>query len=419
MSFDHYNYTVAERFLRYVQIDTQSDPFSESSPSTVKQKDLGKLLIEELKSIGISDAELDDYGNVYATLPANTTKKEVPVICFCSHMDTSPDCSGTNVKPVVHKNYDGGDIQLPDDTDQILNQGNHPELANQKGNDIITASGTTLLGADNKAGLAEIMDAVNFMLAHPEIKHGKIRILFTPDEEIGKGVANVDMKKLGARFGYTMDGETVGSFENENFCADKARIEIHGVSTHTGMAKNKMINALKIAAAFIDKLPKERLSPETTENKEGFLHPLYFSGSVEKVNLEFLVRDFTEDGLKLHEDFLQHLLDETMRTFPGGKTQITVEKQYRNMYNILSKYPQVSEYALDAIGRAGLTPSVHPIRGGTDGAMLTFKGLPSPNIFAGEHAFHSKQEWVSIQDMQKAVQVIVNLCQIWEEQTAN
>jgi tripeptide aminopeptidase len=418
MSFDHYQYTVAERFLRYVQIDTQSDPFSESSPSTEKQKNLGKLLADELKRIGLADAALDDYGYVYATLPANTTKEDVPVICFCSHIDTSPDCSGANVKPVVHKNYDGGDIQLPDDPDQILNPENHPELANQRGNDLITASGTTLLGADNKAGLAEIMDAANFMLTHPEIKHGKVRILFTPDEEIGRGVAHVNMKKLGAQFGYTMDGETAGSFENENFCADKVRIEMHGISTHTGMAKDKMINALKIAASLIDKLPKDRLSPETTENKEGFLHPLYFTGSVEKVNLEFLVRDFTEDGLKLHEDFLQQLLDETMKDFPHAKAQFTIEKQYRNMYNILSQYPQVSEYALDAIGRAGLTPSVRPIRGGTDGAMLTFMGLPCPNIFAGEHAFHSKQEWVSVQDMQLAVKVIVNLCQIWEEQTA-
>lgn len=418
MSFDNYNYTVAERFLRYVQIDTQSDPFSESSPSTEKQKNLGKLLVEELKNMGLADAALDDYGYVYATLPANTTKDDVPVICFCSHIDTSPDCSGANVKPIVHKNYDGGDIQLPDDPDQILNTKNHPELAHQKGNDIITASGTTLLGADNKAGLAEIMDAVHFMLAHPEIKHGKVSILFTPDEEIGRGVANADMKKLGAQFGYTMDGETVGSFENENFCADKARIEIRGVSAHTGMAKGKLVNALKIAADLIDRLPKDRLSPETTENKEGFLHPLYFTGSVEKVNLEFLVRDFTEDGLKLHEDFLQQLMDDTLRNYPNAKAQLTIEKQYRNMYNILAKYPQVSEYALDAIGRTGLTPSVQPIRGGTDGAMLTFMGLPCPNIFAGEHAFHSKQEWVSIQDMQKAVQVIVNLCQIWEEQTA-
>ena len=418
MFFDNYPYTVVERFLRYVRIDTQSDPFSESSPSTEKQKNLGKLLAAELKNMGLADVELDEYGYVYATLPANTTKKDVPVVCFCSHMDTSPDCSGTDVRPVIHKNYDGGDIQLQDDPDQILNPQNHPELANQKGNDIITAGGTTLLGADNKAGLAEIMDAVNFMLTHPEIRRGKVRILFTPDEEIGRGTAHVDMKKLGAQFGYTMDGETAGSFENENFCADKARIEIRGVSAHTGMAKGKMVNALKIAAALIDKLPKDRLSPETTENKEGFLHPLYFTGGVEKANLDLLVRDFTEEGLKSHEDLLRQLLEETMKNYPEAKAALTIEKQYRNMYSILSGYPQVSEYALDAIGRAGFKPSVRPIRGGTDGAMLTFKGLPCPNIFAGEHAFHSKQEWVSIQDMQKAVQVIVNLCQIWEEQTA-
>lgn len=417
LSFSDYSYTATERFLRYAKIDTQSDPFSGTSPSTEKQKDLGRVLVDELRAMGISDAILDDYGYVYATLPGNTTKSEVPVLCFCSHMDTSPDCSGTNVKPIIHKNYDGSNIQLPDDETQVLTPAGHPELANQKGNDIITASGTTLLGADNKAGLAEIMDTANYLLSHPEIKHGKIRILFTPDEEIGRGVAHVDLKQLGAQFGYTIDGETAGSFENENFCADKATIEIHGISAHTGMAKGKMVNALKVASALIENLPKDSLSPETTENKEGFLHPLYFSGSVEKVTLEFLIRDFTEDGLKLHEDFLQDLFDKTLKDFNRVKGEITIQKQYRNMYPVLAKYPLVSEYALDAIGRSGLTPSVRPIRGGTDGAMLTFMGLPCPNIFAGEHAFHSKQEWVSTQDMQKAVQVIVHLCTIWEEQT--
>jgi tripeptide aminopeptidase len=413
MSFDQYNYTVAERFLRYVRIDTQSDPFSESSPSTEKQKNLGRLLVSELLETGISDAVMDEYGYVYATLPANTSKK-VPVICFCSHMDTSPDCSGAGVKPIVHANYDGGDIRLPDDPSQVLTARNHPQLKHKKGHDVITASGSTLLGADNKAGLAEIMDAVHYLITHPEITHGTLRILFTPDEEIGRGVAHVDMGKLGADFGYTMDGESVGSFENENFCADKAQIEIQGISAHTGMAKGKLVNALKVASALIDALPKDGLSPETTENMEGFLHPLYFSGSAEKATVDFLVRDFNEEGLAAHENFFRKLKDPTGKGFPGATAKMRVDKQYRNMQDILARHPQVSEYALEAIRRAGLTPAVHPIRGGTDGAMLSFKGLPCPNIFAGEHAFHSKQEWATVQDMQKAVQVIVNLCQVWE-----
>lgn len=414
MLFEAYNYSVKERFMRYVQIDTQSDPFSDTVPSTEKQKNLGKILVEELKELGLQDAALDKYGYVYATLPANSAKK-VPVICFCSHMDTSPDCSGAGVKPVIHPAYDGGDIVLPDDPDQVLSPEKYPDLKNQVGNDIITASGTTLLGADNKCGLAEIMDAVQYLLQHPEIKHGTIKILFTPDEEIGRGATHVDMKKLGADFGYTMDGESVGSFENENFCADKAQLEIQGISAHTGMAKGKLVNALKAASAIIAALPKDKLSPETTEKREGFLHPLYFSGNAEKATIDFLVRDFTEEGLKAHEHFLKGILENVLTGFPGATGKMKVEKQYRNMLQKLEAHPQVTENALEAIRRAGLTPKVNPIRGGTDGAMLSFMGLPCPNIFAGEHAFHSKHEWTSEQDMQKAVQVIVHLCRIWEE----
>jgi tripeptide aminopeptidase len=410
----NYNHTVRERFLRYVRIDTQSDPFSDSSPSTEKQKDLGKLLVSELHDMGIADAQMDGYGYVYATLAGNGSKK-VPVICFCAHMDTSPDCSGKDVRPLVHGAYDGGDIHLPDDPDQVLRVGDHPALKGKEGEDIITASGTTLLGADNKAGVAEIMDAMNFLVTHPRIRHGDIRILFTPDEEIGRGTDHLDMKKLGAEFGYTVDGESRGSFENENFCADKATVEITGVSAHTGMAKGRMVNALKVAAALVASLPADRLSPETTEKKEGFLHPLHFSGKTEEATVEFLVRDFTEEGLQRHEDELRQLMEKTLEGFPGARGHMKVESQYRNMKDILDQHPRVSEYALEAYRRAGLAPSVNAIRGGTDGAMMTFKGLPCPNIFAGEHAFHSRQEWVSVQDMIKAVETIVYLCQIWEQ----
>jgi tripeptide aminopeptidase len=402
--------------MRYVQIDTQSDPFSNTVPSTAKQKDLGRLLAKELQDMGITDAQMDDLGYVYATVAANTTKA-VPVICLCAHMDTSPDCSGTGVKPILHPDYTGGNITLPDDPRQVLRPEDHPALASQLGHDIITASGTTLLGADDKAGVAEIMDAVYFLTQHPEIKHGTLRILFTPDEEIGRGVDHVDLDRLGADFGYTLDGESVGSFENENFCADKAVVDIEGVSAHTGMAKGKLVNALRVAAALIGSLPSDGLSPETTEGREGFLHPLYWRGSAEKATVEFLVRDFTEEGLVRHEDFLRQLLKKALPQYPGARGEVHIQAQYRNMQEEISRHPEVSAYALEAIRRAGLSPSVHPIRGGTDGAMLTFRGLPCPNLFAGEHAFHSKQEWVSVQDMQKAVEVIIHLVQVWEEKS--
>lgn len=418
MSFEDYDFSVTERFLRYVQIDTQSDPFSDTVPSTEKQKNLAALLVKELLEMGIEDAQMDKYGYVYGSLPANTAKT-VPVICFCAHMDTSPDCSGAHVKPIIHHGYAGGAIVLPDDPEQVLTPEKYPDLKKQVGNDIITASGTTLLGADNKCGVAEIMDAVRYLMTNPELKHGTLKILFTPDEEIGRGAAHVDLKKLGADFGYTMDGESVGSFENENFCADKATVEIQGIAAHTGMAKGKLVNALKIASQLIASLPSDRLSPETTEGKEGFLHPLHFSGNADKATIEFLVRDFTEAGLQDHEDVLENLLDSTLRRFPGAKGSLKAEKQYRNMGEKLKACPEVSDNAMEAIRRSGLEPEVHAIRGGTDGAVLTFMGLPCPNIFAGEHAFHSKHEWTSIQDMQQAVTVIVNLCRVWEERAVS
>ncbi len=413
LSFQH---SVLERFLRYVVIDTQSDPESKTIPSTEKQKNLGKLLVKELKAIGIADAKLDKHGYVYATIPANTGK-EVPVICYCSHMDTSPDSSGAGVKPIVHRNYGGKDIVLPDDPTQVIRPADHPDLKEQIGNDIVTASGTTLLGADNKAGLAAIMDAAQFFITHPEIKHGTIKILFTPDEEIGRGVDKADLKKLGAQFAYTVDGERLGSIEDETFSADAAVITIEGVSVHPGFAKGKMVNAIKIASAIVDRLPKDRLSPETTEGREGFVHPVSITGSLESATLRFIVRDFTLEGLKKHESELKAIMDSVMEEYPAAKGAFEVIEQYRNMKEVLDQHPQVAAYAVEAIRRAGITPHLSSIRGGTDGSRLSLMGLPCPNIFAGEHAFHSRLEWVSVQDMEKAAETLVHLACIWEEKS--
>jgi tripeptide aminopeptidase len=414
MSSLKFTHTVTERFLRYVTIDTQSDPASPASPSTEKQKDLGRVLAAELKAIGVADAHLDDYGYVYGTIPANTPKK-VPVICFCSHMDTSPDVTGKDVKPQMVKNYRGGDITLPGDTSQVIRFAEHPALKNQIGNDIVTTDGTTLLGADNKAGVAEIMDAAYFFINNPDVKHGTIKILFTPDEEIGRGVDNVDIKKLGAEFGYTMDGESAGCIEDETFSADGATITITGVSAHPGYAKGKMEHAIKIAAAIVERLPKEGCSPETTSGKQGFLHPIGIDGALEQATLSFIVRDFTEEGLKEKEDLLEGIVKDVMKNYPRSTYKFEVREQYRNMKQVIDRHPHILEYAIEAIRRAGLRPMRTAIRGGTDGSRLSFMGLPCPNIFAGEHAFHSRLEWVSRQDMEKAVQTIVHLAIIWEE----
>lgn len=411
LTFAH---TVTERFLRYVTIDTQSDPNSPASPSTEKQKDLGRVLVTELKAMGVADAHLDDYGYVYATIPANTGKK-VPVICFCSHMDTSPDVTGKDVKPQMVKNYRGGDITLPGDTTQVIRFAEHPALKNQIGNDIITTDGTTLLGADNKAGVAEIMDAAHFFINNPDVKHGTIKILFTPDEEIGRGVDNVDIKKLGADFGYTMDGESAGSVEDETFSADGVTITITGVSAHPGYAKGKMEHAIKIAAAIVERLPREGCSPETTSGKQGFLHPVGIEGALEQATLSFIVRDFTEEGLKEKEVLLETIVKDVMKDFPRSTYKFEIREQYRNMKQVIDRHPHILEYAIEAIRRTGLRPMRTAIRGGTDGSRLSFMGLPCPNIFAGEHAFHSRLEWVSRQDMEKAVQTIVHLAMIWEE----
>ncbi|MGJ4893146.1 peptidase T [Bradyrhizobium sp. HKCCYLS3077] len=414
--FRSYTYSVTERFLRYVVIDTQSDPSSPTCPSTLKQKNLGRLLAGELQAMGLADAHLDDHGYVYATIPA-TTDKTVPVICFCSHMDTSPDCSGADVKPQIVRNYQGGDITLPGDSSQIIRAAEHPALKQQIGSDIITTDGTTLLGADNKAGIAEIMDAAQFLISHPEIKHGTIKILFTPDEEIGRGVDRVDLKKLGADFGYTMDGETAGHIEDETFSADGATIVINGVSAHPGFAKGKMEHAIKIASAIVERLPKDSCSPETTEGKEGFLHPVGISGALEQARLDFIVRDFSEQGLRQKEALLEDIVKDVMKDYPRSTYEMKVKAQYRNMKEVIDRHPEIVTYAEDAIRRAGLTPVRTSIRGGTDGSRLSFMGLPCPNIFAGEHAFHSRLEWVSVQDMEKAVQTIVHLAMIWEERS--
>ncbi|HEV7379856.1 MAG TPA: peptidase T [Dyadobacter sp.] len=408
--------SVLNRFLRYVQIDTQSDPHSETFPSTAKQRDLSNLLVVELQEMGIADAHLDEHGYVYATIPGNSNKPNVPVICFCAHVDTSPDVTGANVKPIVHQNWDGSDIVLPDDPTQVLRKGELNDLENQIGNDIVTASGSTLLGADNKAGVAEIMTAAWYLTQHPEIRHGDIKILFTPDEEVGRGTEQVDLGKLGADYGYTVDGEAVGTLEDETFSANGAKISITGVSTHPGYAFGKLENALKIAGDILAALPKDGLSPETTQGKEGFIHPVHVEGIQEQAVIEFIIRDFNDEGLKQKENLLQSIMNEVLTQYPGSSAQLTVKEQYRNMKKILDQHPQVIENAIKAMKMSGLETTARSIRGGTDGSRLSFMGLPCPNIFAGEHAFHSRLEWVSVQDMEKAVEVIVNLCRVWEEE---
>lgn len=413
--FDKYQFTVQERFLRYVQIDTQSDPHSTSFPSTEKQKTLGRLLVQELQHLGVTDAHLDEYGYVYATIPANT-EKQVPVICFCAHMDTAPDCTGTGVKPIVHHNYDGSDIVLPDDPTQVISPADHPYLRKKIGEDIITASGTTLLGADDKAGIAVIMDMTHYLLTHPGIKHGVIKILFTPDEEIGRGVDKLDLKKLGADLAYTLDGGERGALEAETFSADSVTITFHGISAHPGYAKDKLVNAIKVAACFLDQLPKDAWSPETTEDRYGFVHPVHIEGIAEKVTLQFIIRDFWTHKLTAYENALRDEVEAALKKFPGAKADFVVKEQYRNMKEVLDNHPQVVEYAKQAMQRANIPVIEMSARGGTDGSRLSFMGLPCPNIFTGEMAFHGKQEYVSVQDMQKSVETIVHLAMIWEEQ---
>ncbi|HWU63338.1 MAG TPA: peptidase T [Ensifer sp.] len=410
------NDTVLSRFLRYVVVDTQSDPTSSAQPSTEKQKDLARILVDELLEMGLIDAHMDEHGNVYATLPANT-EKDVPVICFCSHVDTAPDFTGTGVRPQVVKNYDGGDIVLPGDSARVIRPSEHPELANLIGNDIVTSDGTTLLGADDKAGVAEIMTAARWFVDHPEVKHGTVKILFTTDEEIGRGADKVNLEKLGARFAYTMDGSTAGDIENETFSADGVEIEISGVAMHPGFAKDRMENAIKIASEIVARLPKS-LSPERTEGRQGFIHPVSLEGSMEKATIGLIIRDFIDEGLTEKEVLLEAIVKTVMADYPGSTSTFKVRQQYRNMKVVLDRTPEVVDYAVEAVSRAGMEPKLGSIRGGTDGARLSFMGLPCPNIFTGGHAYHSPLEWVSVQDMEKAVKTIVELVKIWEERQA-
>ncbi len=410
----NYHFTAAERFLKYVTIDTQSDPLSETFPSTEKQKNLLNLLVTELRGLGLHDAEMDEHGYVMATIPSNSLKL-LPVICFCAHVDTAPDCSGTNVKPIVHKNYSGADIVLPDDSTQVISINKYPYLKNHIGKDIITAGGKTLLGADDKSGVAIIMDFVHFLRAHPEIKHGKIRILFTPDEEVGRGTAKLNMKRLGADFGYTLDGGEAGTLEDETFSANAATITVEGVIAHPGYAKNTLVNALKIAGEILAALPATELSPETTEKREGFFHPVRMEGIAEKATIDFIIRDFETSKLQALENKLKAIADAVIKKHPKARMKFEVNEQYRNMKEVLDKHPMVVAFAKEAIGRSGLAVVQEPIRGGTDGSRLSFMGMPTANLFTGMQAIHSKHEWIGVADMEKAVETLVHLVQIWEE----
>lgn len=411
----NYKHTVEERFIRYAKIDTTADPTSSTFPSSDIQKDLGRLLVSELRELGAINVEMDKWGYVFGTIPSNSSKKNVPTICFCSHMDTAPDCSGTNVKPIVHRNYQGKPIVLPDDPSQIITKEKQKYLQGKIGDDIITASGETLLGADDKAGIAIIMDFVKYMIEHPELKHGDIRILFTPDEEIGKGVDHLDMEKLNADFGYTLDGGPEGSIEDESFSADGMKVTIDGLSAHPGYAKGKMVNAIKMAALLVDSLPKETLTPETTSHREGFIHPYSIEGALEKASVDFIIRDHKTSKLSEYEELIADTMKDIAEKHPEITYDIEITEQYRNMKEVLNDYPQVCEYAGEAMRKVGITPVFDLIRGGTDGSRMSFMGMPCPNIFTGEMAIHSRQEYVVVQDMEKSVKTLIELIQIWEQ----
>ena len=409
----NYNSTVAKRLMKYVQIDTTADPNSTSFPSSEIQKDLGKVLVSELQDLGIKDAEMDEWGYVFATIPNNTGNDKLPTICFCSHMDTAPDCNGTNVKPILHKNYDGSPIILPDDLSQVITTERHRYLTQKIGDDLITASGLTLLGADDKAGIAIIMDFAQYILENPEIPHPSIRILFTPDEEVGRGVDHLDMEKLNADFGYTLDGGVLGSIEDESFSADGVKISVQGVAAHPGYAKNKMVNALKVISEFVASLPKDSWSPESTSGREGFVHPHSIAGGMEEASVSFIIRDHITAKLAEYETRLEDLLKSTLSNYPNLNYSFEVTEQYRNMKEIIKDVPFVTDYAIEAMENAGVQPLPAIIRGGTDGSRLSFMGLPCPNIFTGEMAIHSRHEYVSVQDMEKASKTLVELSQIW------
>lgn len=406
---------VSERFMRYVQIDTQSDPISTTFPSTEKQKDLSKILVEELLTIGVKDAYMDEWGYVFGTVPSTSAKSGIETVCFCSHVDTAPDCSGTEVKPILHPNYQGQDIVLPDDTTQVITTSQHKYLSQRIGDDIITASGTTLLGADDKAGVAIIMQLAEELINKPGIQHGDIRILFTPDEEVGRGVNKLDMKKLNADVGYTLDGGPRGSLEGDTFSANAMTITFHGISAHPGYAKGKMVNAVKVLSYFIDNLPPTGFSPETTSGAEGFVHPYNLKGELETASVDFLIRDFDTANLAKNQQVLIDAAEETIRKFPGARYETEVNEQYRNMREMLDKFPHIEANAVEAMKRAKIEPKQDLVRGGTDGSRLSFMGLPCPNIFTGEMAIHGKHEYVSIQDMEAAINTCIELVQVYEE----
>jgi tripeptide aminopeptidase len=410
---NNYKHQVRENFIRYAKIDTTADPNSTTFPSSMKQKDLARLLVTELQGMGASEVEMDEWGYVFATIPSNTDKV-TSTICFCSHMDTAPDVTGTNVKPIVHEKYNGQPIVLPDDPKQIITTEMHPYLKEKIGDDIITASGTTLLGADDKAGVAIIMDFANYLLTHPEVKHGKVRILFTHDEEVGRGVDHLDIKKLNADYGYTLDGGVLGSIEDETFSADSVKVTFKGVSAHPGYAKGIMVNSIKLASDFVAALPKDRWSPETTEGRDGFVHPVSISGIMESTTVSFIIRDHVTEKLSKYEDELRGIAQMIVEPHNGVSMEFVVKEQYRNMKEVLNSVPFVTEYAIEAMKRAGVEPKPMIIRGGTDGSRLSFMGLPCPNLFTGEMGIHSKHEYVSVQDMEKAVRTMVELIQIWE-----
>ncbi|HEX2869380.1 MAG TPA: peptidase T [Ignavibacteriales bacterium] len=409
-----YRFTCVERFLRYVKYDTQSDEDSGSFPSSSKQLVLSRDLVKELKEIGLEDAHLDEFGYAIATLPSNSPKK-VPVIGFIAHVDTSPAVTGANVNPVVHKNYKGGDIALPNDSSKVIKVKDNPELREMIGSDIITSDGTTLLGADNKAGVAEIIDAMNYLVKHPEIKHGTIKVCFTPDEEVGRGTEKFDVRKFGADYAYTVDGSSMGEVETETFSADAVTVKFIGRNIHPGFAKGKMVNSLKVASYFVNCLPKDRLSPETTEKREGFVHCTSINGNEELTTVKFIIRDFEAEKLKEYEEFLEDLALKAIDAFPGSQMEFQASEQYRNMKYVLDKHPQVSAYAIEALKQLGITPILSPVRGGTDGSKLSYMGLPTPNIFAVEHSFHSQLEWTCSKEMEMAVKNIIAIAEIWEE----
>jgi tripeptide aminopeptidase len=402
---------VLGRFLRYVQVDTQSNDDSETYPSTAKQLDLGKILADELREIGLEDVELTEHGYVFATVPGSAG----PTVGLIAHMDTSADESGTNVKPQVIRNYDGGEIVLPGDPRKVLRPSENPILAERTGHDIVTTDGTTLLGADDKAGVAEIMGAVAYLAAHPEIEHAPIRVGFTVDEEVGRGVDHFDIEEFGADFAYTLDGSEIGRIDDETFSASEVRIRIEGHSVHPGTSKGKMVNAIKLAARIVERLPRDERSPETTEGREGFVHPTRIAGTTAEAELRFIARDFDAKKLEEHEQLLRRLADEVAAEEPRAHVTVTVEESYRNMKEFLDADPAVTEAADEAARRAGMEPWREPIRGGTDGSMLSARGLLTPNIFTGGHQFHSVLEWASVQDMAASTATIVELVKLWAE----